>query len=204
MPRAFSENEQKQIRDRLIEVGKRLITAMGIRRLVVEEVAREAGISKGSFYNFFSTREDFILSVFEAWEEEFRGGLLRELAAGKDRPREALETFIIKALEVFERQPGLLRVTPRDIEDLTLRLPPERLAAHQSADRNVLDQAFAEWGASGGLSEDSEAALPALVPLLFIMALHREEFPAGSFGPMARILARALSASLVRADERQE
>ena len=196
MPRAFSEAEQTQIRGRLIAAGKRHISAMGIRRLVIDEVTREAGISKGSFYSFFPSREDFILSVFEAWEGEFRGALLREVAESGESPRKRLENLILGAFAVFQREPGLLRIRPRDIEELALRLPPERLAAHQAADRDVLGQAFATWEAEGLVDPGRREALPALIPLVFALALHRDDFPAESFEPMTRLLAASLAATL--------
>ncbi|HUX42771.1 MAG TPA: TetR/AcrR family transcriptional regulator [Rectinemataceae bacterium] len=196
MPRAFSEAEQVQIRNRLIAAGKRQISALGIRRLVIDEVTREAGISKGSFYSFFPSREDFILSVFEAWEGEFRSALLREVAESGESPRKRIERLILGAFAVFRREPGLLRIRPRDIEDLALRLPPERLAAHQAADRDVLEHAFAAWETEGLVAPAGRDALPALIPLIFAMALHRDDFPADSFEPMTRLLASSLAAKL--------
>ena len=196
MPRAFSEAEQAQIRARLIEAGKRQIVAFGMRRLVIDEVTREAGISKGSFYSFFPSREDFSLSVFEAWEEAFRSTLFSQLAESGENPRRRLEAFIVEAFALFQREPGLLRVRPRDIEDLALRLPPERLAKHQAADRDDLERAFASWGAAGLIGPEGREALPALIPLIFALALHRDDFPAGSFEPMLRLLASSLAAGL--------
>ena len=198
MPRAFSEAEQTQIRSRLLEAGKRQIAAFGMRRLVIDEVTREAGISKGSFYGFFPSREDFILSVFEAWETDFRATLFKGMEESGESPQRRLENFILGAFAVFQREPGLLRIRPRDIEELALRLPPERLARHQAADKKALEEAFASWGAAGLVSPEGEEALPALIPLVFTLALHREDFPAGTFEPMLRLLASSLASGLAR------
>ena len=67
MPKAFSEEERKRIRARLIAAGKRNINKVGVRLFSIDEITREASISKGSFYSFYPSREDFILSVFESW-----------------------------------------------------------------------------------------------------------------------------------------
>lgn len=193
MPRAFSEGEQQLIRSRLLAAGKRLVAERGIRGVVVEELAREAGIAKGSFYAFYPSREDLILSVLEKWEVEFREELARGIEAAELDPRQRLEAFVLRAFEVFERQPGLLRIGSRDIEELVARLPPERLAAHQAADRRYLEGLFESWLERGLLEPGAREVLPALVPLIFTLAIHREDFPAGSFGPMAALLARALA-----------
>ncbi len=193
MPKAFSEMEREHIKGRLIHSGRRLINQMGLRRLVVDDAAREAGISKGSFYSFFSSREDFILSVFESWEEEYRGELIRQITEGTGAPRERIERFFLGALEILEREPGLARITMKDIGALIERLPPERMRAHQAADNQALGEAFGRWAGNGLLSPDFADAFRGLVPALFSIAMHREDFPAGSYQPAVKLIAEALA-----------
>jgi AcrR family transcriptional regulator len=83
MPKAFSDTERERIKAKLIKAGQSLINRMGLRHFCVDDAARAAAISKGSFYSFFPSREEFILSVFEAWEAEYRGRSEQtQLAAG--------------------------------------------------------------------------------------------------------------------------
>lgn len=82
MPRAFTDTGRARIRDRLVAAGKKAINRSGMRLLVVDDIARETGISKGSFHSFFPSREDFVLSVFESRESEYRGALLAEVTKG--------------------------------------------------------------------------------------------------------------------------
>lgn len=103
MPKAFSEAERDRIRSKLIAAGKRLINKVGIRLLVVDDIAREAGISKGSFYSFYPSREEFILSVFKSWETEYRGLLIREVTEGEGTARERIERFFLGTFEILER-----------------------------------------------------------------------------------------------------
>jgi AcrR family transcriptional regulator len=193
MPRAFKESERLLIRTKLIAAGKRLINNAGVRVLVVDDVAREAGISKGSFYSFFPSREDFILSVLESWEEEYRGALIREVTEGTGTGRERIERFFMGTFEILSREPGLARLGMRDIQPILERLPPERIAAHQAADNKVLEATLGNWVARGLLSPDIVSALRGLVAALFSMAMHREDFPAGSYEPAVRLIAEALA-----------
>ena len=89
-----------------LAAGKRILNAAGIRLLVVDDVAREAGISKGSFYSFYPSREEFILSIFESWETEYRGALIKEVTSGTGTPRERIERFFLGAFEILERRPA--------------------------------------------------------------------------------------------------
>jgi AcrR family transcriptional regulator len=193
MPRAFSEIERSRINSKLIAAGKRLINKAGVRFLVVDDVAREAGISKGSFYSFFPSREDFILSVFESWEEEYRGALIREVTEGTGTARERIEQFFLGTFEILSREPGLARLGMKDIQTILERLPPERIAAHQAADNKVLEGTLGRWVSRGLIAPEIVVAIRGLVPALFSVAMHKEDFPAGSYEPAVRLIAEALA-----------
>jgi AcrR family transcriptional regulator len=196
MPRPFTEEERARIRSRLIEAGKRAINRSGSRSLVVDDIARDAGISKGSFYSFFPSREDFILSVFEAWEVEHRGTLLRSVIEGPGGPRERLERFFTGAFEILDREPGLAKLSWGEIERIMEALPPERLAAHQAADKEELGAAFAQWAARGDLDPADLASLDGLGQMIFSIAMHKDDFRPGTYGPAARLLSEALALRL--------
>jgi AcrR family transcriptional regulator len=193
MPRAFNETERGRIKTRLIEAGKRAINRAGIKSLVVDEVAREAGISKGSFYSFYPSREDFILSVFEAWETQYRGELIRGIAEGSGSPRERIARFFLGALEMTEKEPGLSLVGLKEIERLVEALPPERVSAHQANDSRVLEEVFSSWAKQGLIDADALSALPGIPAALFAMAMHKEDFAPGTYGPATTLIAEALA-----------
>lgn len=193
MPRAWSEAERERIRTKLIAAGKRLLNRAGVRLLVVDDVAREAGISKGSFYSFYPSREDFILSVFEAWEAEYRDALIRKVTEGTGEARERIERFFLGAFEILDREPGLAHLGMKDIEAIIERLPPERIRAHQANDARVLEETFKRWAMDGLLESDLATAFRGLVPALFAVAMHKEDFPPGSYQPAVRLIAEALA-----------
>jgi AcrR family transcriptional regulator len=193
VPKAFTEPDRARIRAKLIAAGKRILNAAGIRLLVVDDVAREAGISKGSFYSFYPSREEFILSVFESWETEYRGALIREVTNGTGTPRERIERFFLGAFEILERQPGLAKLGMKDIQAIIERLPPERIAAHQAEDNRVLEETFGKWMSEGVVDSGAATALRGLVPALFSIAMHKEDFPPDSYHPTVKLIAQALA-----------
>ena len=200
MPKAFSEKQKERIRARLLEAGKGALNRGGLKAVVIDDIAGEAGISKGSFYAFFPSREDFILSVFEAWETEYRGALIRMVSEGKDSPREKLERFFKGAFSIFEREPGLAKIRFTDVGLLVEALPPERLSAHQANDQTVLERTFSQWAEDGLLDPSTLAALPGIGSALFCIAMHKEDFPEGSFGPACDLVAEALAMRIAAKD----
>ena len=164
--------------------------------LLCSLAAREAGISKGSFYSFFPSREDFILSVFEAWEAEHRGALLRTVLEGEGTAAERLERFFLGAISLIEREPGLARLGYGEIERIIEALPAERVARHQAADGKVLAEAIEAWIDRGIIAQTDAAALPGIAAALFAIAIHKDDFPEGSFQATSRLLAESLARRL--------
>lgn len=193
MPKPFSDADRDRIRDRLVAVGKILINRGGFRSLTIAQVASQAGIAKGSFYSFFPSREDFLLSVLESWEGEFRGKLLEELALPGLSVRTRWQRFFQGVLTLLDREPGLATMNSREVGFLMERLPPERLAAHQAEDRRAFDEALGRLLEGGVLAQADAAAFPGVMMILFSLVVSRDLFPTGTWGPSSNLLTEALA-----------
>ena len=58
-----------QNRDRLLEEGLRLFAEQGFNATGVQEIADAAGVPKGSFYNYFESKEQFAAEVLARYQE---------------------------------------------------------------------------------------------------------------------------------------
>jgi len=68
-----SVNSRKKI-DKIVETGKKLFYRYGIKKVSVEEICKEAGISKATFYKYFKNKVDLALFILReifdnAWKE---------------------------------------------------------------------------------------------------------------------------------------
>ena len=54
---AFSDFETEQIRKALLEETRRCAVTLGMRKTSVEQLTQAVGISKGSFYRFYESKE---------------------------------------------------------------------------------------------------------------------------------------------------
>jgi len=57
-------------RDQLIQTGEALFVKHGMRRVTVEEICRQAGVSKPTFYKYFENKEALARRIDELWIEE--------------------------------------------------------------------------------------------------------------------------------------
>lgn len=56
-------------RERLVEEGLKLFGQQGYAATGVQDITDAAGVPKGSFYNYFDSKEDFALAVLELYRE---------------------------------------------------------------------------------------------------------------------------------------
>jgi AcrR family transcriptional regulator len=111
-----------------------LIASQGVAAVAVEALARQLGVTKGSFYWHFPTREALLKAALKRWESHDTEALFEEVEAIAD-PRERLrELFrrsgreakshviysaLLRALDQPIVQPVMERVSQRRMEFLT-------------------------------------------------------------------------------------
>ncbi|RTR07076.1 TetR/AcrR family transcriptional regulator [Halomonas nitroreducens] len=72
--------KQSATRDRLIQAGMALIAEHGYNATGINTVLKAAAVPKGSFYHYFSSKEDFGLAVIDATAEGYTARLEAMLA----------------------------------------------------------------------------------------------------------------------------
>ncbi len=112
-----------------------LIAEEGVRAVAVEPLARRLGVTKGSFYWHFPSRDALLQAALERWEQVELDEVFAQLEAIDD-PRERMrELFrrvahevrshviyseLVKALDHPVVQPVMQRVSKRRLDYLTL------------------------------------------------------------------------------------
>lgn len=82
MPKISTESDRKSIREHLLEIGKSFLEDKSCLHISVEEAAAQAGIAKGTFYNFFDSKEAYFKAIVDDINEEDRLALEKLFASG--------------------------------------------------------------------------------------------------------------------------
>ena len=175
MPRAHTPDERERIRERLLQVGCAGFVRVGLAKITIAELAREAGIGKGSFYQFFESKEELFLAVQEQQEAIFKAALARELERAASG-RQAVHTLLMVTATRLDGHPFMRQLLdPQTITALSLRVAPERLAAHREADREHFVGLLRGWKRRGWLRRevDPQVAFDVLTAI-FAISLQRE------------------------------
>jgi AcrR family transcriptional regulator len=63
--RIFMSEEYNPKKEQILEKGKELFWKFGFKRVTVEEICKEAGVSKMTYYKFFSNKMDLVKSLLD-------------------------------------------------------------------------------------------------------------------------------------------
>ena len=69
MAGGFTEEQKNIIRAKLIAAGYELSRKCGIKKMTAAMVANAAKVAVGSFYNFFDSKESFVIALMEEYEK---------------------------------------------------------------------------------------------------------------------------------------
>lgn len=90
-------------RQRLIRAGLEHLTERGYSAVGVDEILNSAGVPKGSFYHYFSSKADFGLALVAAYNAYFLELLDRDFLQAKRPPLERFRDFTLRAEEGMAR-----------------------------------------------------------------------------------------------------
>ncbi len=123
MPIIFDDDAKKKLKMQMIENGFNLIKKYGLKKTSVEDITRISGIAKGTFYNFFKSKEDFVheIVIFKRTQakKEFELLLNNNGKIQRDQFKNYIEMLLFGDYNLF------LYLSQDDIAILKARWPKE-------------------------------------------------------------------------------
>ncbi len=101
-------------REQIAEAATRVFAEKGFRRATVREVAREAGISEGTIYNYFENKDALLIGILDRLNEtERRGGDFERVRDMDFRP--FLEGYLRQRTSLISRDREAFRAVLPEI-----------------------------------------------------------------------------------------
>lgn len=146
--KALTAEQKKGKELEILRAATRVLAAGGFDSLTLDQVAKEAGVAKGTLFLYYRSKEELVLAVFSAMAETL-GRTLASVSASGLPPEELLRKTVRALLEHFDKK--------RDITgysgDLPLAGPSkEKLRASFAENMAALASAL-KLCAGGGLLE---------------------------------------------------
>lgn len=169
---AFSKEENERIRKNLIDEAKKRALTVGMRKTSVEELTDAVGISKGSFYKYFDSKELLFFTVLEEIHSELYAVAKKMLE--RQASLTACERATLTLLAVCDRlsESGEMRFIESDAELILRRIPKQVKAAHYHDDETHIRELLE---VSGLLPRGGIALAAATVRGLILTVSHQKE-----------------------------
>jgi TetR/AcrR family transcriptional repressor of nem operon len=95
---------QQNTRNRIIETGAEIIHRKGFNHTGIQEILNAAGVPKGSFYNYFKSKDDFGLQIIDYFSAHFKRIAKETLEDTTVSPLNRIYGFLTAFMEYFESQ----------------------------------------------------------------------------------------------------
>ncbi len=149
------EQKREETRRRLTRAGQRLFAEQGFDRTSVDEIAAAAGVSRRTFFHYFDSKEDVVLSR----HDDFERALLEAIRTSPPKMPllQVAEQAVIAALGSFDAEEARL------LERLKRDTPALRARDHGKYERLERSIAGALAERSGASPDDLRARLDAML-----------------------------------------
>jgi len=93
-------------REELLALALRLFMTVGFERTSVEQITREAGVAKGTFYHYFASKQDLLAQLVDSYADQLFTHVEQALAA--------IEGDAVTRLKAFSRLSTSFKLEHRD------------------------------------------------------------------------------------------
>ena len=107
-PLTRRERHSAAVRQRLFDAAMRLFAERGFTETTVEDITNAADVGKGTFFNYFPSKEELLTAFGDLRIGKIRAGL-EEVERGKEPIVEILRRLFIRLGEDPGRSPELAR-----------------------------------------------------------------------------------------------
>ena len=111
-------------REEIVAACRKLYETMSYKAITVKEIAEETSFTRPSIYNYFETKEEIFLALFQQEYELFTAALETLLWEKDDLTLDELAAALARELGA---RPMLLKLLSTNLYDMEANSRPERL-----------------------------------------------------------------------------
>jgi len=175
MPKGFTEQERKIIKDNLIEKGTDLFGTYGLKKTNVEEITNAVSIAKGSFYSFYSSKEELFLDILQQTEKKLIKEIQQLLKNMKKNPKETFKDFIRFHFRAPKEQPIIQQIADKNTRDYLIRKLQNNPNLKQVLQTyEYIPQFIKMWQKNGFIINKDPQILSGILKSLFTIGLDEE------------------------------
>ena len=197
MATAFTAEEKEVIRKKLHKVAKECLQRYGVKKTTVDQMAAMVDISKGSFYNFYSSKEMLFFAVLEEYQIDVMDRLTEQLDMEAKIDTNRLVQLLYDFYQDFRYSFMYTIFKNHEMELLIRKLPKEAITNHHLIDDRMVKKIVSRINIRENVSVEIVSALFRTIAMTI---LHIEEIGEEQFDTTLKLVIQGIVVQITKED----
>ena len=197
MATAFTTEEKEVIRKKLHKVAKECLQRYGVKKTTVDQMAAMVDISKGSFYNFYSSKEMLFFKVLEEYQIDVMNRLTEQLDMETKIDTNRLVQLLYDFYQDFRYSFMYTIFKNHEMELLVRKLPKEAITNHHLIDDRMVKKIVSRINIRENVSVEIVSALFRTIAMTI---LHIEEIGEKQFDTTLKLVIQGIVEQITKED----
>ena len=197
MATAFTAEEKEVIRKKLHKVAKECLQRYGVKKTTVDQMAVMVDISKGSFYNFYSSKEMLFFAVLEEYQIDVMDRLTEQLDMEAKIDTNRLVQLLYDFYQDFRYSFMYTIFKNHEMELLVRKLPKEAITNHHLIDDRMVKKIVSRINIRENVSVEIVSALFRTIAMTI---LHIEEIGEKQFDTTLKLVIQGVVEQITKED----
>ena len=197
MATAFTSEEKEVIRKKLHKVAKECLQRYGVKKTTVDQMAAMVDISKGSFYNFYSSKEMLFFTVLEEYQIDVMNRLTEQLGMEVKIDTNRLVQLLYDFYQDFRYSFMYTIFKNHEMELLLRKLPKEVIINHHLIDDRMVKKIVSRINIKENVSVEIVSALFRTIAMTI---LHIEEIGEEQFDTTLKLVIQGIVEQITKED----
>ncbi|RSJ88594.1 TetR/AcrR family transcriptional regulator [Streptococcus cristatus] len=197
MATAFTAEEKEVIRKKLHKVAKECLQRYGVKKTTVDQMAAMVDISKGSFYNFYSSKEMLFFTVLEEYQIDVMNRLTEQLGMETKIDTNRLVELLYDFYQDFRYSFMYTIFKNHEMELLVRKLPKDVITNHHLIDDRMVKKIVSRINIRENISVEIVSALFRTIAMTI---LHIEEIGEKQFDTTLKLVIQGIVEQITEED----
>ena len=189
MATAFTDEEKKVIKKKLHTVAKECLQRYGVKKTTVDQIVVMANISKGSFYNFYSSKEILFFAVLEEYQIDIMNRLTEQLEQENLINTNQFVQLLYDFYQDFRYSFMYTIFKNNEMELLIRKLPKEVITTHHLLDNGMIEKIVSRINIQENITVEIVSALFRTIAMCI---LHIDEIGGKQFDTVLKLLIQGI------------
>ena len=145
MPKIYSEQQKTEIKQKLKYEANILMKEKGVKKTTIDELVKKVNIPKGTFYLFYSCKEELLYEVSQDYHTQIDSFLKEGMKqinplSTKEEKIEILSSLLLEAVKKTFSSCLSVLLNPESMNLILSKLPEETLQKHLNEQDTLLSE----------------------------------------------------------------